>query len=302
MGVMNTGSFAKALYPGVKKWFGDEYARTPMQYTEIFDVQNSTRAYEEIAQAVGFGLMPVKPEGAAISYDERKQGFITRFTHATYAMGFIVTEEAIEDDQYDVVAPRRARALANSVRITKETVGANVLNRAFNSTYTGGDGKELCATDHPNFSGGTWSNELATAADLSEASLEQLCINIRQATDDRGLRIALMPQALIVPSDLAFEAERILRSTQQSGTANNDVNALRSMGVIPRIIVNDYLTDADAWFVKTDAPDGMICFNRKDVKFEIDNDFDTSNAKFKASFRKSFGWGDPRGIYGSPGA
>jgi hypothetical protein len=302
-GVITSGSFAKALWPGVNKWYGDSYNEKPLVWTRIFEQDTSTKGYEEDVQVVGTGLMPVKAEGSPITYDDRKQGFVQRYTHIHYGLGFVVTEEAIEDDQYMIVAKGRAQALGRSVRVTQETIAANVLNRAFNSSYTYGDGKELIATDHPNYSGGTFSNELTTAADLSEASLEQLCIQISQATDDRGLRINIMPRSLIVPSDLQFEAHRILKSNLQNDTANNATNALKDMGMFPDgIIVNTFLTDTDAWFVRTDCPNGLKAFMRKMPMFAVDNDFDTSNAKFKASFRASWGATDPRGVFGSGGA
>ena len=209
----------------------------------------------------------------------------------------------MEDDLYDVIGQRRAQDLARSMRQTKENVAANVYNRAFNSSFVGGDGKELCATDHPNVAGGTWQNELTTAADLSEAALEQACIDIMKWADDRGLKIQVRPRSLIIPPDLVFEAERILMSPYRVGTANNDVNAIYNMGKFPEgIKVNQYLTDTDAWFIRTDAPHGMKYFERRGDEFSMDNDFDTENAKFKATSRFSFGWSDPRGVYGSPGA
>ena len=303
MSVITSGSFAKALLPGVKKWHGEAYNEKAKLWPMIFERDMSTRAYEELVQVSGFGLFAAKNEGDAITYDSRSQGFVTRLTHVTYASGFIVTEEAIEDDQYDVVARQRARALGRSGRVTEETIAGNVLNRAFNSSYTGADGKELLATDHPNYSGGTFSNELATAADLSEASLEDLCIQIEQATDDRGLRIGLMPKSLIVAPANRFEAMRILKSVGQNDTANNAINALKASGLFSSDpIINPYLTDDDAWFVKTDCPDGLIGLMRREMSFGVDNDFDTSNAKFKATFRASWGWADPKGVYGSPGA
>lgn len=300
---INTASFAKALWPGINKWYGRSYEEWPVEHTDLFTMENSSRAYEEDVGTTGFGLATIKPEGQPISYDEESQAFITRYTHVVYALGFIVTREIYEDDQYDVVGKRRAEALAFSMRQTKEVIAANVYNRAFNASYTGGDGKEMIATDHPNFSGGTWSNELTTAADLSEAALEQACIDISNFTNDRGLRIAVNPQKLIIPTDLQFEAERILNSSSRVATADNDLNALRSMGKFPGgIVTNHYLTDTDAWFIKNNVQNGVKCFKRRGMEFGIDNDFDTENAKYKASERYSFGWTDPRDIFGSPGA
>ena len=306
MGIITTSNFAKDLVPGVKTWFGQKYKEYPIEYLDIFEKMNSTRAFEEEAGVTGFGLATVKTEGSGISYDDQEQGFVSRYTHVTYGLGFIITREMYEDGIAVTVALRRASALAFSIRQTKEIIGANILNRAFNSAYTMGansDGKELCATDHPNKSGGTWRNELATAADLSEAALEQACIDIAGFTTDRGLKIAIMPQKLIIPTALEFDAMRILESIGQSGTANNDINALRASKKFPQgIAVNHYLTDSDAWFIKTNCPDGLKYMERRAEAFGTENDFDTENAKFKATFRGSFGWSDPRGIFGSPGA
>lgn len=298
---INRGSFAKALWPGVNAWYGEGYNEFPVEYTNLFQKDTSDKAYEEDVGIIGFGLASVKPEGSPVNYDTMQQGFLTRYTHTTYALGFIITEEMIDDDQYMVVAKKRAQALGYSMRQTKEILGANVYNRAFNASYTGGDGLELCSALHVNVSGGTWANELATSADLSEAALEQATIDIMKWTNDRGLRINAMPQKLIIPSDLVYEADRIVNSTMRPGTADNDKAVLN--GKFPGgIHVNHYLTDADAWFITTNVPDGMKYFERKADSFGEDNDFDTGNLKYKASFRCSFGWTDPRGIYGSPGA
>ena len=306
MGVITTNNFAKDLIPGVKTWFGQKYKEYPIEYLDIFEKMNSTRAFEEEVGVTGFGLAAIKNEGTGIAYDEQEQGFVSRYTHVTYGLGFIITREMYEDGIAVTVALRRANSLAFSIRQTKEIVGANILNRAFTAAYTMGsnsDGKELCATDHPNKSGGTWSNELATPADLSESALEQACIDIAGFTTDRGLTIAIRPKALIIPQALEFDAYRILESLGQSGTANNDTNALRASGKFPQgILVNHYLTDTDAWFIKTDCPDGLKYMERRADSFGTENDFDTENAKFKATFRGSFGWSDPRGIFGSPGA
>ena len=306
MGVITTNNFAKDLIPGVKTWFGQKYKEYPIEYLDIFEKMNSTRAFEEEVGVTGFGLAAIKNEGTGIAYDEQEQGFVSRYTHVTYGLGFIITREMYEDGIAVTVALRRANSLAFSIRQTKEIVGANILNRAFTAAYTMGsnsDGKELCATDHPNKAGGTWRNELSTPADLSEAALEQACIDIAGFTTDRGLTIAIRPKALIIPQALEFDAYRILESIGQSGTANNDINALRSSGKFPQgIMVNHYLTDTDAWFIKTDCPDGLKYMERRADSFGTENDFDTENAKFKATFRGSFGWSDPRGIFGSPGA
>lgn len=299
---ITTGSHPKALWPGVKKFFGKTYAEKPMVCDMVFDAMSSKKAYEEYVEETGFGLAPVKTEGNAVSYDTDAQGYISRLTNTTYGLGAKVTREAIEDNQYESVAMKKAKKLARSMRQTKENVFANILNRGFNSSYTGGDGKELLATDHPTLDG-SQSNELAVAADLSEASIELLLTQIRQAKDSRGLRIQLKGQMLVVPPELEFEATRIVSSVNQSGTANNDINALRELGMLPKgVVVWDYLTDTDAWFIKTDADTGLIRQQRRALALTQDNDFDTENALMKATERYVGGWGDWRGIYGSPGA
>lgn len=300
-GVITTGNHPKALWPGIRKWWGREYEKHGKEYEAIFEKQTSKKNYEEDVAVTGFGLAPVKPEGGAVSYDSETQGPTKRYTHVVYGLGYIVTKEELEDNLYDEVAKRRTSALAFSMSTTKNIVGANVLNRAFTAAYAGADGKELLATDHPTLAGNQ-SNELGVAADLSETSLEDITIQISLAQNTRGLPIALMPKALVVPPNLLYEATRILKSELQSGTANNDVNALKKLGVFPDgVVVNHYLTDTDAWFVKTNAPAGMIMFQRREIDFTNDNDFDTENAKAKATERYSFGWTDWRGLFGSPG-
>jgi len=300
---ITTGSFAKALMPGINKWYGKAYNEHKVEYTDLFDTYTSNKRYEEDVSISSFGLASVKAEGGSFSYDSEKQGFVTRYAHTVYGLGFIVTREAFEDDLYDVVGQRRARGLAFSMRQTKEINGANIYNRAFNSTYTGGDGLELSSSAHINIAGGTWANELTTTADLSEAALEQACIDIGKWTNDRGLQVAIMPVALIIPVDLEFEAYRILKTQYRVGTADNDINALNMMGKFPKgIKVNHYLTDTDAWFLRTNAPDGMKHFVRRVPQFGVDNDFNTENAMFKATERYSFGWTDPRGLFCSQGA
>lgn len=301
MSVINSGTFAKALWPGVNKWYGEAYNDYQPQWTPIFTKESSNKAWEEDVGLSGFGYAVVKPEGGGISYDTVAQGFTTRYSHVVYGLGFIVTREAYEDDQYGIVAKKRAKALARSMRLTKDVIAANILNRAFTSTYAGGDGKELCATDHPNVTGGTWSNELAVPANLSEAALEQMNIDIMKFTDDRGLKIAVRPKQLIIPPDLVFEAERILKTEGRVGTANNDLNALKTMGKVNKIVVNQYLTSTTAYFLQTDVQDGLKYFERRADSFDMDNEFDTENAKYKATSRFSFGWTDPRCIYGTPG-
>ena len=299
---INTGSFSKALWPGVNAWYGKEYNEFKVEWTELFDQFTSRKAFEEDVGVSSFGLAQVKPEGQAVQYDTEVQAFITRYTHIVYALGFIVTQEAFDDDLYDVVAERRARGLAFSMRQTKETVGANVYNRAFTTGYTGGDGAVLGSSSHSNAIGGTWSNILSTAANLSEAALEQACIDIAKWTNDRGLRINVIPQKLVIPVDLQFDADRILKNPNRPGTAERDINALVKQGRFPGgTVMNHYLTSTTAWFIKTDVRDGMKYFSRKDDAFAEDNDFDTENAKFKASGRYSFGWTDPRAVYATPG-
>lgn len=302
MAIINSSSFAKALWPGVNAWYGKAYSEYPVEYTKLFETFKSSRAFEEDVGVSSFGLAVVKPEGSPISYDSERQAFITRYSHVVYALGFMITREIMDDDLYDVVGQRKAQGLAFSMRQTKEIVAANVYNRAFTAAYAGGDGKELLATDHPLFAGGTFANELATAADLSEAALEQAHIDIAGFVNDRGLLISVRPKTLIIPRQLMFEAKRILAPDGRPGTDTNDVNAMKAMGLVPEVIVNHYLTDTDAWFLRTDVPHGMKHFERRADSFDMDNDFDTENAKFKATARYSFGWTDPRGLFGSPGA
>ena len=301
MAVITSGAHPKALWPGVYAWFGAKYAEHPQEYTKLFDVKTSNKKYEELVEQTGFGLAPVKAEGSSTSYDSHAQGAVSRGTNVAYSLGYIVTREEKADNLYEEVSMQRAAALAFSMAQTRENVGANVYNRAFNNSYVGGDAKELCATDHPSLAGNQ-SNELATAADLSEASLEDLTINIMDAKNSKGLKISLMPKRLIVPTALVYDAQRILKSVQRSGTADNDINALNSLNVIPEVVVNHYLTDADAWFIRTNAPSGMCWFDREPVQFSKDEDFDTDNAKAKAYMRFVAFWGDWRGVYGSPGA
>jgi hypothetical protein len=299
---ITTGSHPKVLWPGVKKFFGDTYAEKEMVCTRVFPEYSSDKKYEEYVEETGFGLAPVKTESASISYDTDAQGYISRLTNVTYGLGAKVSQEAIEDNQYFSVARKKSAKLARSMRQTKENVFANILNRGFNSSFTGGDGKELLATDHPTLDG-TQSNKLAVSADLSEASLEDLLTLVRGMKDSRGLRIQAKGMMLIVPPELEFVATRIVKSTLQSGTANNDTNAMRELGMLPEgIVVWDYLTDADAFFIKTDVPEGLIRQERRALSLEQDNDFDTSNACMKATERYTAGWADWRGIVGSPGS
>lgn len=298
---VNRGNIAKALQVGVNKFWGMGYGQHPLELKMIFDEETSKKMYEEDVQLVGTGLMPVKPEGSPVSYDKIRQGFVQRYTHLAYALGIIFTEEMIEDNQYQL-GFKQAKYLGFSARQTQETIAANILNRGFDSAYTYADGVELFSTVHPKVSGGTFANELATAADLSHASLEQALIDIDNFEDDRGLKIAVRGTRLILPTALRYEAARILKSTHESGTDFNDINAIRSESML-EMTVNHYLTDPDAWFIKTNAPDGMKRFVRKAVAAPVsENDFDTSNLRFKSSFRESYGCSDPRGIFASPGA
>lgn len=302
MSVINSSNFAKALWPGINAWYGKEYAEYPVEWDQLYEQNKSTRAFEEDVGITSFGLAQVKPEGAPISYDSERQAFTTRYSHVVYALGFVITREIVEDDLYDVVGQRKAKGLAYSMRQTKEVVGANVFNRAFNSSFTGGDGVCMLNSAHPNAAGGTWSNILATAADISEASLEQASIDIQAFTNDRGLLIAARPRKLVITPSQEFEVKRILGSSGRVGTANNDLNAIKTMGIIPEVVVNHYLTDSDAWFILTSVKDGLKYWSRRADEFGEDNDFDTENAKYKATARYSFGWTDPRAIYGTPGA
>lgn len=305
MGAINTGNFAKFLWPGAKAIYGTAYDKLETQYPEIFTKTTSDKAYEEYLGFSGFGLAPVKPEGAPTSYDTAQQGFTVRLTNVAYSLGFIITHEMYKDNQYATPLDQRARALAFSMKQTKEIVAANVLNRATTSGYTGGDGVTLLNTAHPYPTGGTWSNKLATAADLSEAALEQAAIQAMDFRDQRGLRIAMALRKLIIPKELKFEAARILKSLQQSGTANNDVNALRSENVFPEgVVVNNFLTDTDQWFAMTtlDPKEGLIYQERKADSFDMDSDSDTKNAKFMATARYTFLWVDPRCVVGSEGS
>ena len=296
-----SGNFSKALWPGINKWYGDSYAEREQEWTKLVDVFDSRKATEEDVSVSGFGLASVKGEGAAITFDTARQGFINRYTHAVYGLGFIITREMVEDDLYDVIGKKKASSLAWSMRQTKETVVANLYNRAFSTTYTFGDGKPILSASHPNIAGGTWSNLIGTAADVSEAALEQAYIDIAKFTNDRGLKIAVKPKQIIVPVDVDFEVNKILQTQYEVGTTNNTVNVVRSR--FPGgATVNHYLTDTDAWFIRTDAPDGLKLFQRRADSFDMDNDWDTENARYKATMRFSVGCSDGRQLYGSAGA
>jgi len=302
-GVIMTSNHPKALWPGVKAWWGKTYQDHQTEYTDLFDSFTSDKAYEEDVQIVGFGLAPVKAQGAPVTYDSEIQGPLTRYTHVAYALGYIVTHEELKDNLYTEVSNTRASSLARGFRQTKERVGAGIYNRAFNPSFVGGDGVSLLNTAHPNTSGGTFSNKLSVDADFSEAALEDLIIQIMKATDDRGLLINLMPKSLHIAPDNWFNANRVLESVYQPGNGNNDINVIKATGALPMgIKVNHYFTDADAWFVRTNVNNGLKYYEREAMQFDQDNDFDTMNAKAKGYERYSFGWTDPRALYGSQGA
>jgi hypothetical protein len=298
---ISRGQLVKELEPGLNALFGLEYKNYANEHAEIFDTENSDRAFEEEVMLSGFANAPIKAEGTGVTFDNAQETFTARYTHETLALAFAITEEAIEDNLYDRLASRYTKALARSMANTKQVKAAKVLNNGF-GTANGGDGKELLAADHPIVTG-TEQNELTTAADLNETSLEQALIDIAALTDERGLKIAAKGMKLILPSALQFTAERLMKSTQRVGTADNDINAVVSMGMIPQgYAVNHYLTDTDAWFIKTDVPNGLKHFVRAPLKTAMEGDFTTGNVRYKARERYSFGFSDWRGIFGSPGA
>ena len=298
---ISRGQLVKELEPGLNALFGLEYKNYANEHAEIFDTENSDRAFEEEVMLSGFANAPIKAEGTSVSFDNAQETYTSRYTHETLALAFAITEEAIEDNLYDRLASRYTKALARSMANTKQVKAANVLNNAF-ATANGGDGKALCATDHP-IAAGTDRNELSTAADLNETSLEQSLIDIAAMTDERGLKIAAQGVKMIVPSALQFTAERLMKSSQRVGTADNDINAVVSKGMVPQgYVVNHYLTDTDAFFIKTDVPNGLKHFVRSPMKTAMEGDFTTGNVRYKARERYSFGFSDWRGIFGSPGA
>jgi len=303
MAVMNRANFGKLLEPGLNAIFGLEYDRYENQCMDLFDEESSERAFEEEQLLVGFGAAPVKDEGAAITYDQGYQGWTARYTHTTIALAFSITEEAVEDNLYGSLAKRYSKALARSMHHTRETRGANVFNNGFTAGFVGGDGVTFFNASHPLAAGGTFRNTPATASDLNEASLEQALIDIADWVDDRGIPVAVAGMSLHIPPELVFTAERLLKSQQRTGTADNDINALRNMGLLPKgAFVNNRFTDADAWFIRTDAADGLKYFSRSALKTAMEGDFDTGNMRYKARERYSFGFTDPRAAYGSPGA
>tara|TARA_Y100000310_G_scaffold242580_1_gene246727 strand:- start:116 stop:1021 length:906 start_codon:yes stop_codon:yes gene_type:complete len=299
---LNRALFTKQLNLGLNTVFGMEYDRYPEQWRALYSTEQSMKAFEEDVQMIGFGAAPTKAEGAMINYDSGKEGFVSRYVHETVALAFAITEEAEEDGLYGSLGAKYARALARSMQQTKEIKGANVFNNA-TGTSVGGDGVSLLNASHPLGGGGTASNTLSTAADLSETSLETILVQISTAVDDRSIPVALSGRKLAVPPQLVFIAERILKSNLRPGTADNDINALRNMGMIPEgVVVNQRFTDPDQYFILTDCPDGMKHFLRAPIKKAVEGDFETGNLRYKVRERYSFGFTDWRGVYGSEGA
>ena len=299
---INRAQLAKELEPGLNALFGLEYAQYENQHAEIFDTENSDRAFEEEVMLSGFASASVKPEGSSVNFDTATESFTARYSHETVALAFQITEEAVEDNLYDKISTRYTKALARSMAHTKQVKAANVLNNGFNSSFTGGDGVELFSSAHPTTSGNQ-RNELATASDLNETSLEQALIDIAAFQDDRGLKVAAKARKMIIPSALQFTAERLMASANRTATADNDINAVKSMGMMPEgYVVNNYLTDTDAFFIKTDVPNGLKHFQRAAVATSMEGDFETGNVKYKARERYSFGFSDWRGMFASEGA
>ena len=299
---ISRSQLVKELEPGLNALFGLEYKRYENEHEEIFDKETSERAFEEEVMLSGFGNAAIKAEGSGVSYDQANETFTARYTHNTIALAFAITEEAIEDNLYDRLASRYTKALARSMANTKQITAANVLNNGFSTSYPGGDGSPLFSTTHATLAG-TFQNTLSTQADLNETSLEQSLIDIANFTDERGLKIAGQGVKLIVPVQGQFTAERLMKSQGRVGTTDNDINAIRNMGMLPQgYVVNHFLTDSDAFFIKTDVPNGMKYFERSPIRTSMEGDFDTGNVRYKARERYSFGWSDPRGIYGSQGA
>ena len=296
---ISRAQLVKELEPGLNALFGLEYKNYADEWSEIFETETSDRAFEEEVMLAGFSNAAVKAEGQGVTFDDAQETFTARYTNETIALAFAITEEAIEDNLYDRLASRYTKALARSMASTKNIKGAAVLNNAFDSNFAGGDGKELCATDHPTLAG-TVSNELNTPAELNETSLEQSLIDIAAFTDERGLKIAAQGTKLVIPSALQFTADRLMNSAGRVGTADNDINAIRNMGMIPQgYTVNHYLTSAKKFFIMTDVPNGLKHFNRSPIKTSMEGDFDTGNVRYKARERYVFGFSDPRGIFGS---
>ena len=300
---ISRAQLVKELEPGLNALFGLEYKRYENEASQIFDNESSDRAFEEEVMLSGFGTADVKPEGSGVQYDDAQETYTARYTHETVALAFALTEEAVEDNLYDRISSRYTKALARSMATSKQVKGAAVLNNAFaTSGYDGGDGESLCGNAHPTLNGNQ-TNIPTTNADLSEVSLEQALIDIASLQDERGLKIAAQGMKMVIPKELQFTAERIMKSQGRTGTADNDINALKSMGMVPQgFVVNHYLADTDAWFIKTDVPNGMKHFVRAPLKTAMEGDFDTGNVRNKARERYSFGWSDWRGVYGNAGA
>ena len=300
---INRAQLAKELEPGLNALFGMEYDRYDNQHTEIYETESSDRAFEEEVMIVGFGNASVKGEGNAVEYDNATEGFTARYAHETVALAFSLTEEAVEDNLYDRLGSRYTKALARSMANTKQIKAASVLNNAFSSSFTGGDGVALVSNSHPLGGGGTASNRPTAYADLNETSLEDALINISTLVDDRNLTIALQGRKLIVPPALQFVADRLLQTPGRVGTSDNDINAIKNMGMVPEgYVVNNYLTDTDAWFLKTDCPDGFKHFERSPMQTSLEGDFDTGNMRYKARERYSFGYSNWRAVFASQGA
>jgi len=300
---LNRAQILKELEPGLNAIFGMEYDRYEREHEYLFTTENSRRAFEEEVLFTGFGAAPSKPEGAAVTYDEARESWVSRYNHETIALAFSITEESIEDNLYDTLGSRLSKALARSMAHTKQVKGANILNNAFSGSFLGGDQVALLATNHPMIDGAEQSNKPATDADLSEAALEDALIAISEFLDDRGINIAVQARKLCVPPELVFVAERLLMTPGRPGTANNDVNAIKQMGMFPDgFSVNHRLTDPDAWFITTDAPNGLKHFERSSLTTKMEGDFETGNVRYKARERYSFGWSEWRGLYGSSGA
>ena len=298
---INRAQLAKELEPGLNALFGMEYSRYENEHAEIFDQESSDRAFEEEVMLVGFGEAAVKQEGSAVQFDTAQESFTSRYSHETIALAFSLTEEAVEDNLYDTLSARYTKSLARSMAYTKQTKAANVLNNAFSTA--GGDGVSLVNTAHPTALGGTFSNRSSTDADLNETSLEQAMIDIAGFIDERGLKIAMQGRKLIIPVNIQFVADRILNSTLRVGTSDNDINALRNMGMLPDgYTINHYLSDTDAYFIKTDGTNGFKHFVRAPLTTGMEGDFDTGNMRYKARERYSFGFSDPRCVYGSQGS
>ena len=293
----------KELLPGLNALFGLEYARYGEEHKEIYETEKSERSFEEETKLSGFSAAPVKNEGSAIAYDNAQEAFTARYTHETIALGFSITEEAIEDNLYDSLSARYTKGLARAMAYTKQVKAASVLNNGFSNSYLGGDGVCLFSTSHPLVNGSTNSNTPSTQADLNETSLEAAVIQIAAWTDERGLLIAAKPRKLIIPPSLMFVATRLLETNLRVGTNNNDINALKNNGSIPEgYAVNHFLTDVNAWFLTTDVPNGLKHFERTALQNSMDGDFDTGNVRYKSRERYSFGWSDPLGIFGSSGS